>query len=483
VRTTVDGGIQVTTETTVPLVPPTTIVISGADFIAVNLTYIKDSGSLNWYPAGYNSGSDPYIEFSNDQYGIRVPGFGQALYVNAGTLNIPLAQWDTNPPLGSVAPTGAYTYSTTDVYEWKFGADGTTTFPTLTVPISDNATPSGTGQTIKFGDSSQQAIIFGPEALSPGSPSAQRVIIQGAPGYTGTAGEGGDVYVWAGPGGSTDGNGGDIKVRAGQGDGTGGGGYLNFQAGDSGTGNGGWINIESGETGSYGQGGDITVQARSGGEVYLRTYKSNGANNDWQFGANGTTTLPGAVVKSTVAKTGIAYNTGTATALADSTYIGSIVDGSYGPFTRGLVTFTVVVTSGVAAYTVTATTGNTAVGAVIGTLDTGDLGGTSGSTSNISVADVVQAATAIDLTKSINKLTDGFYTLADGVEGQTMCLVKQTGTGVNVTVTVANGRYDGILYTSVDHLPFTYNESSIDIDTLIFTDGAWQAVGGSWTTT
>jgi hypothetical protein len=130
-------------------VPPTTIVISGADFSAVNLTYIKDSGSLNWYPAGYNSGSDPYIEFSNDQYGIRVPGFGQALYVNAGTLNIPLAQWDTNPPLGSVAPTGAYTYSTTDVYEWKFGADGNLTLPANgKIRAADNT--GGTGGYIEF---------------------------------------------------------------------------------------------------------------------------------------------------------------------------------------------------------------------------------------------------------------------------------------------------------------------------------------------
>jgi len=174
---------------------------------------------------------------------------------------------------------------------WAFGTDGTTTFPTLTVPISDNATPSGTGQTLKFSDSSQQAIIFGPEALSLSNPSAQRIIIQGAPGFTGTTGEGGDVYLWAGPGGSLNGNGGDIKVRAGQGNGTGSGGYLNFQAGDSGTGNGGYINIESGNSNTYGSGGDITVQAKRGGEVYIRTYSNGGANN-WLFGNNGVLTLP-----------------------------------------------------------------------------------------------------------------------------------------------------------------------------------------------
>lgn len=172
---------------------------------------------------------------------------------------------------------------------------GTLTFPTLTVPISDNANPSGTGQTLKFSDTTQQAIIFGPASTS-GATSAQRVIIQGAPGYTGTNGEGGDVYVWAGPGGDADGYGGDIKVRAGQGNGTGSGGYLNFQAGDSDTGGGGYINIESGESGTYGSGGDITVQARSGGEIYLRTRNSNGSYNDWLFGATGDLTAPGNII-------------------------------------------------------------------------------------------------------------------------------------------------------------------------------------------
>jgi hypothetical protein len=125
-----------------------------------------------------------------------------------------------------------------DEYKWDFKGDGAIQFPTLTVPISDNANPSGTGQTLKFSNSYQQAIIYGPSSTADNI-SAERVIIQGAPGYTGTSGEGGDVYLWAGPGGSTNGNGGDIKVRAGQANGTGEGGYLNFQAGDSSTGTGG----------------------------------------------------------------------------------------------------------------------------------------------------------------------------------------------------------------------------------------------------
>ena len=178
------------------------------------------------------------------------------------------------------------------VHELTLESTGATTFPTLTVPIEDNANPAGTGQVLKFSDSSQQAIIFGPVSTSTSS-NAERVIIQGAPGYTGTSGEGGDVYVWAGPGGSTNGQGGDIKVRAGRGNGTGTGGYLNFQAGDSNDGAGGYINIESGSTGTYGSGGDITIQAQSGGEITLRTQPSTGYTNNWLFGNNGTLNSPG----------------------------------------------------------------------------------------------------------------------------------------------------------------------------------------------
>jgi hypothetical protein len=179
---------------------------------------------------------------------------------------------------------------------WQFKPNGTLLFPTLTVPIEDNANPSGTGQVLKFSDSTQQAIIFGPESTE-NDPAAQRIIIQGAPGYTGTAGEGGDVYVWAGPGGSVNGGGGDIKVRAGQGNGSGNGGYLNFQAGDSGTtGYGGYINIESGSANTSGQGGDITIRARDGGNIDLYTTDSairlNTDGGTWSFAADDTLTLP-----------------------------------------------------------------------------------------------------------------------------------------------------------------------------------------------
>jgi hypothetical protein len=97
----------------------------------------------------------------------------------------------------------------------------------------------------------------------------------------------------------------------------------------------------------------------------------------------------------------------------------------------------------------------------------------------------VIAATAIDLTKTINKLSEGVYTLADGVEGQIMYLVAQNGVvEANVSVLVANSRNIGVGTL----LPFRIYENSGEgyysniggICTLIFTDGAWQQSGGAW---
>jgi hypothetical protein len=122
--------------------PPTVIVISGADFSSVNLTYTKDGANSLWYPAGYNPVTDPYIEFTGGEYGIFVPGFVQALYVNTGTLNVPLAQWNINPPLGSVAPTAVYTYGASGP-DWVFGADGTLTLPASSGQIGRSGYTNG----------------------------------------------------------------------------------------------------------------------------------------------------------------------------------------------------------------------------------------------------------------------------------------------------------------------------------------------------
>ena len=106
---------------------PTAITISGADFSSVNLTYTQNPNDpSSWIPANYNNSTDPYIQYQNGQWGIYVPGFGQSLYINNGTLLNPLTQWSLHPPLGSVAPTAVYTYNNPS---WTFDNEGTLTLP------------------------------------------------------------------------------------------------------------------------------------------------------------------------------------------------------------------------------------------------------------------------------------------------------------------------------------------------------------------
>ena len=162
----------------------------------------------------------------------------------------------------------------------------------------------------------------------------------------------------------------------------------------------------------------------------------------------------------------------------------TIIKGTYGPFTRGGVTFSVTVAGGgISGYINISSTTPYAVNASPGTLTSEDLGDPPGQTTNINVESVVQETpTALDLTKSINKLTSGVYTLADGVEGQIMYLVRQTGSVYNsIIVNVANACIDGILYTTIEYYPFdSGNFPALNMSTLIFTDGAWQADSGSW---
>ena len=89
--------------------------------------------------------------------------------------------------------------------------------------------------------------------------------------------------------------------------------------------------------------------------------------------------------------------------------------------------------------------------------------------------------TEIDLTKTINKLGDNsgsWYTLADGVEGQIMHLVRKHDVTdlsyASIHVLVANAYY-GLNQLTNQNLYFNG-----EIITLIFTDGAWQQTGGTW---
>ena len=72
---------------------------------------------------------------------------------------------------------------------------------------------------------------------------------------------------------------------------------------------------------------------------------------------------------------------------------------------------------------------------------------------------------------------------ANGVEGQIMYLVRQTTATTAVTVTVANSRLDGFMQTDIPFTPFTDGTDPTNMATLIFTDSAWQSMGGFWNLT
>jgi hypothetical protein len=228
----------------------------------------------------------------------------------------------------------------------------------------------------------------------------------------------------------------------------------------------------------------VVIQAQSNsGDV--------GTAKLWKFDETGTTTLPGAVVNSTVAKDGptLPTTSGVVDTLAHDSVLTGLTDAIYGPFTRDVVTFSVTVFGGVInSFSNITVSGESIVNAVIGTLDSGDIGGTAGTTITITVNSVVQATpTAIDLTKTVNKLADGAYTLADGVEGQILYLVAQNGVvPANVSVLVANSRNIGVgtlsPFSVYDNSDDSYYDNIGGFCTLIFTDGAWQQSGGAWGT-
>ena len=116
------------------------------------------------------------------------------------------------------------------------------------------------------------------------------------------------------------------------------------------------------------------------------------------------------------------------------------------------------------------------------TVDSGGTGHSIGQTFDLeaeALGGTTPPPTALDLTKFVNKLTVGFYTLADGVEGQIMYLVRQPNTDSEVGISVANGRVGNNSYNNIAFFPFNGSGSG-NMTTLIFTDGAWQADNGSW---
>jgi len=216
---------------------------------------------------------------------------------------------------------GNVTITANSTQTWTFATDGTTFYPTLTVTRGDR-TGTLTGQTLLFGDSTQEAIISTSNGTSDIN-SSQRLVINPGAGYAGTTGEGGDIYLYAGRGGDAGGSGGDIKIRGGLGPVNGDGGYIDIiggeadangvggridiQGGQSGNATGGNINITGGQgattggyiniqggTGTAGPGGNLTLQggvSSNGLAEYGNVIVNSGASQ-WQFNNTGNISLP-----------------------------------------------------------------------------------------------------------------------------------------------------------------------------------------------
>ena len=293
--------------------------------------------------SGYGGGGSFSATTGGSGTGLTVAyGYGlSGQVVNASVINPGDGNYQDGDVITMTAGNGAATFRLTQYNvlgnqgnnnfvesNWTFGAAGETIFPTLTTQRGDN--PSGTisGQTLLFGNATQEAIISTPDGvLGINGDSSQRLVINPGEGYQG--GEGGDIYLWAGRGGNASGSGGDIKIRGGQGGantvgGAGGsGGYIRMEAGDAATtgGNPGYIDITGGYsntvggyvnvTGGQGNtiGGDVKIYGgygtATGGNVNIWGGASgNGQANEghvnietggntWVFGASGNLAAPG----------------------------------------------------------------------------------------------------------------------------------------------------------------------------------------------
>ena len=361
---------------------------------------------------------------------------------------------------------------------------------------------------------------------------------------TNTVGEGGDVYIWGGTGGEsenwtggrTGGSGGDVKLRGGQGQDHDGG-YVRIEGGNTeiynntSTGYGGFVEITGGDVvgvpgdpSDPGKGGNVTI---TGGRARSASTQSGvvgiitggitnpdvAGENYWEFGNSGTLTFPeGSILSGTrenVTVTLDQFNDGGFTGTQVFSKVNDILYQVLpsGP-TMELVSGAWYLKVGVATYynsTDLMTWAESAGGlptpvGTIGTLATTNLtldantwtfsGNGALTLPGVLIKSTVAKTgggvgteTAIDLTKSVNKLTTGTYTLADGVEGQIMYLVRQTTATTAVTVTVANSRLDGFMQTDIPFTPFTDGTDPTNMATLIFTDSAWQSMGGFWNLT
>ena len=279
----------------------------------------------------------------------------------AGDVNLYGGNWGWITPSGNV---NIGTYNGADFRNWKFDNQGRTYFPVLSTARGDTTSGTITGYTLRIGDGQDEVVITTPDGDVADNPNSERIVINPGKGGDYSSGEGGDIYLWAGRGGSGDagnaiqgGSGGDIKIRGGQGGGDdGAGGYIRMEAGDgavnagqagyveirSGTGQGGAtggnITIISGQgdisggnisitggLGTAGPGGNISIVggvSSNGLPEYGNVFVSAGAST-WAFDNTGVLTVPGEGILNSINDTVTLQTFNTSTGNANSVYLGT----------------------------------------------------------------------------------------------------------------------------------------------------------------
>lgn len=427
-------------------------------------------------------------------------------------------------------------------YDWILGGDGGITFPNQ---HANNRT--GYGDALMFTRKTNAQKVIGTQDGVSDYPTVSRLVIAGGDSYfdrSNWIGEGGDIYLWAGRGA----DGGDIKVDAGNSLGLNGeqGGDIKIRGGSSQSGNGGFLQLYGGYgniTGGYieinagngaANGGNLTLSAGYGptqsGYVTINT-----TGNSWTFNPDGSVTLPNNTIKApSIAQVGMSGSTGEPNygyggiraCFTGNTFTGGIsfddiqagwtVTGPNGfadvisamnDVGAGFITLTSYDWPGQGPYTFSSPNYTPSIHSpvIIGTNSYNWSFNNDGSLTlpgpiNNIIGGAVDATgtgdpvypTAIDVTKTINKLGDNtgsYYTLADGIEGQIMYLVPKDGaTNLGTSITVAHGRVlnasgstSATVYTDIAFNPFNaYSGDIPNVVTMIFTDGAWQASAGAW---
>lgn len=176
-----------------------------------------------------------------------------------------------------IANVGDQSELTNGEYNITLESNGSVTVPVLDSIGYESTYNLNDAQTLLFSDNTKQGVIKITDADAT-TPTAQRLIVQGAKGYGG--GEGGDVYVWAGPGGPDNASGGDCKIRGGWAEGSGEGGYVKIEGGRTETGTGGYVTLSGGGVNGTGDGGTVNIyggcaDSGNGGWINLNAGQSS----------------------------------------------------------------------------------------------------------------------------------------------------------------------------------------------------------------